>query len=266
MTTFDIADLVDTGPGQLGPSNYQELTPGLWIPDPGANELKPGIVNDNNVRFPLYASDIQVRTPGELGPYGMMELGRDTGVWVPNPRSNEFRPGSYTPPAGQKPVQIQDIRFPGDGRAVPPGYVPLGDSGVWIPGPETVTKHARPASNTTTDPNTDTDQGGTGNDVFHVNYRQLEGMANNHDQQAEQVAQWANTEQDFAEKLLATHGKVAYATYLNVKGFNDSRVAEAGAYAQRNSDTAVGLRGSIESTRSTDEASAASFRAPTTNT
>ena len=72
-------------------------------------------------------------------------------------------------------------------------------------------------------------------------------------------------EQDFADRLLATHGKVAYATYLNVKGFNDSRQAEAGAYAQRNSDTAVGLRGSIESTRSTDEASAAAFRPPTTN-
>lgn len=263
MTTFDIADLVDIGPDQLGPSNYQELVPGVWIPDPGANELKPGIVNDNNVGMPLYASDIQVRPPGELGPQGMMELGRDTGVWIPHPRSNEMRPGSYTPPAGEKPVQIQDIRFPGDGRAVPPGYVPLGDSGVWIPGPDTVAKSARPASDTTTDPEAD-QSGGTSNDVFHVNYRQLEGLANNHDQQAEQVAQWANAEQDFADRLLATHGKIAYATYLNVKKFNDSRQAEAGAYAQRNSDTAVGLRTSIESTQSTDESSAAAFRSSTT--
>ena len=263
MTTFDVADLVNTAPGQLGPTNHKELLPDLWIPDPGVNQLKPGLVNDNNVRFPLYASDIQVRTPGELGPTGMMELGKDTGVWIPHPRSNEFRPGSYTPPAGQKPIQIEGIRTPGDGRAVPPGYIPLGDSGVWIPGPDTVAKSARPASNTTTDP--EADQGNSGNEVFEVDYRQLEGLAQNHEQQAGQVTQWAGTEQDFADRLLATHGNVAYATYLNVKGFNDSRQAEAGAYAQRNSDTAVGLRGSIESTRSTDEASAAAFRPPTTN-
>ncbi|WP_188112838.1 hypothetical protein [Mycobacterium simiae] len=41
---------------------------------------------------------------------------------------------------------------------------------------------------------------------------------------------------------------------------------EAGANAQRNSDTAVGLRGAISSTRSTDEAPAAEFRPPNTRT
>ncbi len=137
-------------------------------------------------------------------------------------------------------------------------------AGAWIPpGPDTVIKGDRPASNTT-DPDNEHTQ--SDKDVFAVNYAQLEGFAQNHDQQAEQVAQWAKTDTDFAERLLATHGKVAYATYLNVKGYNESRVFEAGAYAQRNSDTAVGLRGAIDSTKATDENSANAFRAPTVNT
>ncbi|WP_342314700.1 ESX-1 secretion-associated protein (plasmid) [Mycobacterium avium subsp. hominissuis] len=107
--------------------------------------------------------------------------------------------------------------------------------------------------------------GKSGKDVFEVNYHHLEGLAQGHDAQAGQVAQWADAEKDFADRLLATHGKVAYATYLNVKGFNESRQVEAGAYAQRNADTAVGLRGAIESTRSTDESSAAAFKSPTTS-
>lgn len=133
--------------------------------------------------------------------------------------------------------------------------------GVWKKlGPGDVAPgQVRPASNVTQP------QGPTGNPVFNVNYRQLEGMAQNHDQQSDQVAQWAGAESDIADRLLATHGKVAYATYLNVKGYTDSRQVEAGAYAQRNADTAVALRGSIESTRSTDEGSAAAFQSPTTN-
>ena len=75
MTIFDVADVVDTAPGQLGPANFKELVPGVWIPNPAVNELKPGLINDNNVRMPLYASDIQVTKPGDFGPYGMMELG-----------------------------------------------------------------------------------------------------------------------------------------------------------------------------------------------
>lgn len=261
MTTFDIADLVDVGPGQLGPPNTKELLPGLFIPNPAANQISPGIVNDNNVRMPLYASDIRVTPPGALGPFGMQELGRGTGVWIPHPRANEFRPGSYTPPQGEKPIQIEDIKFLRPGDLGPRGYIPLGDSGAWIPGPDTL-KGVRPASNTTEAEG----DAASDKDVFAVNYGQLEGMASNHDQQADQVAQWAGTEADFAERLLATHGKVAYATYLNVQGYNESRQVEAGAYAQRNADTAVGLRGAINSTKATDEASANAFRAPTINT
>ncbi|GAT10366.1 hypothetical protein H7I77_05420 [Mycolicibacterium novocastrense] len=262
MTTFDIADIVELDPSELGPTNSMELMPGLWIPDPGVNQMKPGVVSDENVRMPLYASDIYVTTPGSLGPYGMQELGKGTGVWIPHPRSNEFRPGSYTPPQGEKPIQIEDIKFLPPGALGPRGYIPLGDSGAWIPGPDTVKKGVRPASNTTEEgENAQSDK-----DVFAVNYNQLEGFAQNHDQQADQVAQWAKTDTDFAERLLATHGKVAYATYLNVKGYNESRVVEAGAYAQRNSDTAVGLRGAIDSTKATDENAASAFRAPTINT
>lgn len=260
MTTFDIADLVNVGPGELGPTNHKELLPGLWIPDPGVNQMKPGVITDNNVRMPLYASDIQVTAPGSLGPYGMQELGEGTGVWIPHPRTNEFRPGAYTPPKGERPIQIEDIKFLRPGELGPRGYIPLGDSGAWIPGPDTVKKGVQPASNTTG--GAEGEHSPSGKDIFEVDYRQLEGFAQNHDQQAEQVAQWAKTDSDFADRLLATHGKVAYATYLNVKGYNESRQVEAGAYAQRNSDTAVGLRGAIDSTKATDESSANAFRAP----
>lgn len=264
MTTFDLTDLVDVGPGQLGPPNTKELLPGLFIPNPAANALHPGIVNDNNVRMPLYASDIKVLTPGTLGPYGYMELGRNTGVWVPSPRGNDFRPGSYTPPAGEKPIQIEDIKYLRPGDLGPRGYIPLGDSGVWLPGPQSNSLSVHPSGHTTDGGDAQTPDGKSGKDVFDVNYHHLEGLAQGHDTQAGQVAQWADTEKDFADRLLATHGKVAYATYLNVKGYNDSRAVEAGAYAQRNADTAVGLRGAIESTRSTDESSAAAFK-PTTD-
>ncbi|RFZ07582.1 hypothetical protein DSM43518_03324 [Mycobacterium marinum] len=114
-------------------------------------------------------------------------------------------------------------------------------------------------------PPADAPNGRSGSGVFEVNYRRLEGLAQRHDIQAGQVAQWADVEPDFADRMLATHGKVAYATYLNIKGVNESRRTEAGAYAQRNADTAVGLRGAIASTRSTDEASAAAFKPPTTS-
>lgn len=135
--------------------------------------------------------------------------------------------------------------------------------GVWKklgPG-DTAPGQTVPASNVTGD----NDKSGK-NGIFEVNYQHLEGLAQNHDQQAEQVAQWADSERDIADRLLATHGKVAYATYLQVKGFNESRQVQAGAYAQRNSDTAVGLRGAIDSTRSTDEGSGAAYQPPTTST
>ncbi|WP_188112839.1 type VII secretion target [Mycobacterium simiae] len=134
--------------------------------------------------------------------------------------------------------------------------------GVWKklgPG-DSVLGQTYPASNVTGE------HAKSGKDVFAVDYRQLEALAQTHDEHAGRVAQWADTENDFADRLLATHGKVAYATYLNVKGFNESRQTQAGAYAQRNSDTAVGLRGAISSTRSTDDASAAEFRPPSTHT
>ncbi|GAT04568.1 type VII secretion target [Mycolicibacterium fortuitum] len=264
MTTFDLADLVDIGPGELAPPNTRELVPGLALPDPTANQLHPGTVTDSNVRFPLYASDIKVRQPGELGPFGMTELGDRTGVWVPNPRMNTSRPGYYTPPAGEKPIQLEDIKYLRPGEHGPRGYVPLGDTGVWIPGPETVAKNVDPASKIAADDTDQADHGKSGNDIFGVNYRHLEGLANNHEGQAGQVSQWANTDADFADRLLATHGKVAYATYLNAKAFNETRTTEANAYAQRNSDTAIGLRNAINATRSTDEASAAAFQPPST--
>jgi hypothetical protein len=266
MTIFDLTDLVDVEPGKLAPYGTKQMVPGLFIPDPAVNELHPGMVNDSNVRFPLYASDIQVRQPGELGPYGYMQLGDNSGVWVPNPRMNEFRPGFYKPPAGEKPITIEEIKYLNPGEPGPRGYIPLGDSGVWIPGPDTAPKGVSHASNLVDDDPDGTHTDGTPNDIFQVDYQQLEGFARGHEQQSGQIAQWANVEQDFADQLLATHGKVAYATYLNVKNYNDNRHTEASTYAVRNDSTAVGLRDAIYSTQSTDENNAAVYGPTTTNT
>jgi hypothetical protein len=264
MTTFDLADLDYVSPGQLGPYGTKELLPGWFIPDPEVNVLHPGMVNDRNVRAPLYASDIRVTQPGELGPYGYMQLGDNTGVWVPNPRSNDFRPGFYKPPAGEKPIQIEDIKYLAPGEPGPRGYIPLGDSGVWIPGPPKP-KGAKHSSNLIDDDETPAD-GPADNGVFEVDYQHLSGLAHGHEQQSGQVAQWANTEPGFADRLLATHGKVAYATYLNVKSYNEGRQTQASAYAERNNDTALSLKGAIGSTRGTDEASSAAFNPTTINT
>jgi hypothetical protein len=110
-----------------------------------------------------------------------------------------------------------------------------------------------------------TDQPGDANNthtaagVFEVDYGHLEGLAQSHDDNAGKVSDWAQAEPGFADQLLETHGKVAYATYLNVKGYNDERATQAAAYAGRQADTATGLRGAIASTRGTDEANAAAF-------
>lgn len=108
-------------------------------------------------------------------------------------------------------------------------------------------------------------QNATSPDVFEVDYQNLERLAQGHDQHAQEVAHWAGLEPDFAERLLETHGKVAYGTYLNVKAYNESRQRQATIYAERNDATAASLRKSIESTQATDEAAAAQYRPATTS-
>jgi hypothetical protein len=104
-----------------------------------------------------------------------------------------------------------------------------------------------------------TNNGNAAAGVFEVDYGHLEGLAQFHEDNAAKVSDWAHAEPGFADRLLQTHGKVAYATYLNVNSYNDDRATQAGAYARRQVDTAAGLRGAIASTRGTDEANAAAF-------
>lgn len=81
--------------------------------------------------------------------------------------------------------------------------------------------------------------------VFEVNYRQLEDFAAGHEVSAEQIANWVRADPDFAERFLATHGTVAYGTYLKIKAYTESRLMQGSIYAHRNASTAESLRNAV---------------------
>ena len=81
--------------------------------------------------------------------------------------------------------------------------------------------------------------------VFEVDYRQLEDFAASHELSAEQIGMWVQADPDFAERFLATHGTVAYGTYLKVKEYAESRLMQASIYAHRNASTAASLRNAV---------------------
>lgn len=97
--------------------------------------------------------------------------------------------------------------------------------------------------------------------IYEINYAHLEGLAQGHDDHATAVSTWAGADPDIAQRLLLTHGKVAYQTYLNVVAFNEQRQTQATNFATRNTNTAVGLRRVVTDTRQIDEANGASFGA-----
>lgn len=112
-------------------------------------------------------------------------------------------------------------------------------------------------SNTTTAPGA---PGGAGtNAPFQVDYAELEKFAQDHDLNAEEIAQWASGDPDFPERYLATHGKVNYGTYLKIREFVASKQIAGTTFAEHNVQTSTALRASIASTKATEETNAAAF-------
>lgn len=100
----------------------------------------------------------------------------------------------------------------------------------------------------------------TNGGIFEVDPQHLVNLAQGHDDHAASVAAWSGTEPDLAERILATHGKVAYQTALNARAFTQSRNEKGLAYAARNRETADKLRINSENIVATDEASANALR------
>lgn len=119
-----------------------------------------------------------------------------------------------------------------------------------------------PVSNTTgTDGNPAGTPGAAGGAPFQVNYSELEKFAQEHDLNAEELAQWASGDPDFAERYLATHGKVNFGTYLKIKEFMASKQIAGTTFAAHNTQTATALRASIAMTKAQEEANAAAIDA-----
>lgn len=96
---------------------------------------------------------------------------------------------------------------------------------------------------------------------FQVDYTELEKFAQEHELNAEELAQWASGDPDFPERYLATHGKVNFGTYLKIREFMASKQTAGTAFAEHNVQTSTALRASIASTKATEEANAAAFNA-----
>lgn len=94
---------------------------------------------------------------------------------------------------------------------------------------------------------------------FEVDYADLEKFAQEHDLNAQEIAQWASGDPDFPERYLATHGKVNFGTYLKIKEFMISKQVAGNAFAEQHLQTSTALRGVVTVTQTTDEANAAAF-------
>jgi hypothetical protein len=94
---------------------------------------------------------------------------------------------------------------------------------------------------------------------FEVHYAELEKFAEEHDLNAEELAQWAAEDPDFAERYLTTHGKVNFGTYLKIKEFMLSKQIAGTTFAKHNEQTSTALRAVVATTKTTDESNAADF-------
>ncbi|GAT04567.1 type VII secretion target [Mycolicibacterium fortuitum] len=103
--------------------------------------------------------------------------------------------------------------------------------------------------------------GGGSSAPFQVNYAELEKFAQEHDLNAEELAQWAAGDPDFPERYLATHGKVNFGTYLKIREYMASKLAAGTAFAEQNVQTSTALRASIASTKTQEAVNAAAFDA-----
>lgn len=254
------SDVKQLGPGAQGIYGYTELVPnsGTWVPDPGTNKLQHGWMPANQMpKDPVDLSTMKRLAPGALGPNGYKELVPGSGVWFADTRSHA--PGEKITPA--KPLDLAEITRLPPGAMGPPFSVELiPGSGVWIDDPD----HSEPPKTTKPsayhDDHGDPDHhsGDTPNDKpYEVEYAKLQKLASEHDDNAQQLAEWAKHDPDFAERYLATHGKVNYPTYLKIKDYMAGHVDAANAYADRQSETADKLRGYITTVSDLDAAGAA---------
>lgn len=95
---------------------------------------------------------------------------------------------------------------------------------------------------------------------FQVNYSELERFAQEHELNAEELTSWAVGDPGFAQRYLATHGKVNFGTYLKIEEFMLSRQIAAAAFAEHNAQTAAALRAAIASTKATEDLNASQIK------
>lgn len=146
----EIADIINRSNGDLAAiaqrirgigGEYDEF--GKPKEDGGAEPLNVEGDGDEKKSVPenaLDLNDIMRKKPGELGPYGYMELVPGSGVWVPDPGSPNYRPS--TP---QAPLDLNDIKQLRPGALGPSGYMELvPNSGTWVRDPASPTFPTRP--------------------------------------------------------------------------------------------------------------------------
>lgn len=229
------------------PYGYMELLPGsgVGIPDLSINQLKPGYWPPRSTEMPKHPLDlaqITVLKPGALGPYGSKELAPNSGVWIPDPQFNWL---TAAPPARapRQPLDLATIKKDTPGGRPPAGYRELiPGSGIFVPAFGQDTSRA---GETHLSSSSSEDPAGAPNKVFEVDFRQLEGYARTHDLSTEEIARWVQADPGLPERFLQTHGKVAYATYLKIKEYADSRQVQGTIYAHRNASTAEALRNAV---------------------
>lgn len=180
--------------------------------------------------------------------------------------------GAAAGPGAIGPVPAQLISSTSD----PGGYhYEIGDDGMWLyvpdedpmdPGGAAAGPGAggglAPISNTTTPEGAPAGApAGASGAPFQVSYSELEKFAQEHDLNAEELAQWASGDPDFAERYLATHGKVNFGTYLKIKEFMASKQIAGTAFAEHNAQTSNALRLAVASTKAQEERNAAAIDA-----
>ncbi|MGV0743875.1 type VII secretion target [Mycolicibacterium sp. XJ870] len=98
--------------------------------------------------------------------------------------------------------------------------------------------------------------GGSGH-VFGMDPGRMETFAAEHDDIGEQARVWAASNLDLPERVLESHGKVAYNTVLGLREAVANKLAAGMAFADRNGRTADTLRRTVVGIQATDEGSAA---------
>ncbi len=122
---LDVTKIQYVPEGQLAPSGYMQVGPGLWYPDPNRYEVMPA---PPPAKYPLDVGDIRVVQPGQLFPHGYEEIAPNIGVPHPD-RVYDVQP-PWGPP--QQPIDIRDVIEVPEGQLAPWGYVEY-FPGWWVP-------------------------------------------------------------------------------------------------------------------------------------